>query len=108
MSDTSDVFVMKIHDGTRSEHGGTLCRTCSGCVFAKAGRESDDISYCVHMKARPPHIVVSCTFYEDRRLPSRWDLEKIACIITTDPKTKTIGFVDPKKWRSLRPDDEYL
>ena len=51
--------------------------------------------------------VTFCNDYEDKRLPSLWQMEKVAWRFSIDQKKKTAGFVDPKKWKEKgnEPDD---
>lgn len=41
--------------------------------------------------------VVRCTDYDEKGSVSKWDMEKIAWIVTTDKSGKTIGFQPPPK-----------
>jgi vacuolar-type H+-ATPase catalytic subunit A/Vma1 len=41
--------------------------------------------------------VVRCRDYAEHSSVDKWDMEKIAWLVSTDPKTKKLGFSPPKK-----------
>jgi hypothetical protein len=45
--------------------------------------------------------VRECTFYEDRRLASKEDMEKIARVLVTKSVGRSIGFVNPERFREI-------
>jgi len=46
---------------------------------------------------RVPVDVETCSQYEDRTLPNRWDMEKIAWTLGTDTRGRVLGFRPPNK-----------
>ena len=49
--------------------------------------------------------VSQCSSYDDKRLPSKCDMEKIAWILLTKKAGRTIGFVSAKQFRQIEGDD---
>jgi hypothetical protein len=52
-----------------------------------------------------PFPVSECSSYDDKRLPSRRDMEKIAWVLLTKKTGRTIGFVTAKQFREIEGDD---
>jgi hypothetical protein len=98
---------LKVHDGTPNHSESTLCHTCRWATIVKGRSVGHEIIKCNEIAGRVPFAVASCTEYNDRRMPSRADLEDIAWVLRTDSKTRTIGFVkpDPNRPRVARWDD---
>ena len=46
-------------------------------------------------------LISQCSSYDDKRLPSKWDMEKIAWILLTKKAGRTIGFVTAKQFREI-------
>jgi hypothetical protein len=52
------------------------------------------------------HFPVSqCSSYDDSRLPSKRDMEKIAWILLTKKAGRSIGFVTSKQFREIEGED---
>ena len=45
--------------------------------------------------------VRECTFYEDRRLASKKDMQEIAWMLTTKNATRHVGFVSSAQFRQM-------
>jgi hypothetical protein len=56
--------------------------------------------------------VRSCSDYDDKRIPSLWQMEKVAWRFSADNRKKTAGFLGPAAWKDRMkadgqdPDDE--
>jgi hypothetical protein len=44
---------------------------------------------------------MECTFYEDRRLASKKEMEEIAWILRTDMLRRRVGFISPEQLREI-------
>jgi hypothetical protein len=79
---------------------GSLCATCRDSQIVDFA-DGKSVVHCHTRGAMKPIAirgpVVRCNDYDDRRLAAKWDMEKIAWIVTTDKSGKTIGFAPPKK-----------
>jgi len=49
--------------------------------------------------------VSECSSYDDRGVPSRWDMEQIAWILVTKKAGRNIGFVTAKQFREIEDED---
>ena len=98
---------LRVHGGTPDHGEPTLCHTCRWATIVRGRSVSHEIIKCSEILGRVPFAVTSCTEYNDRRRPSRTDLEDIAWVLRTDSKTRTIGFVkpDPNRSRVVRWED---
>jgi hypothetical protein len=89
-----------IRGGTIS--GDPMCITCRHRVHLQGIRDSQEESYCGAF-GRPPKrltfLAYECSVYDDKRLPSRYDMEQIAWILMSDVQTKRIGFVSAEELR---------
>jgi hypothetical protein len=85
-------ITLKIKNGTLVE-GESLCRTCRSAHIQKGFRESEEAIFCNfgHLRA-VPFKVAECTDYENRAVPYRWELEKMALLINVDPTRRRAGF----------------
>jgi hypothetical protein len=80
--------------------GGTPCGTeslCDSCYWAhiqKGYAESEEIVLCAFLRSprRMPFRVRFCTDYNDKRIPSKRDMEDIAWIIRTKDVNRKVGF----------------
>jgi hypothetical protein len=85
-------IALKIKNGTLVE-GESLCRTCRSAHIQKGFRESEEAVFCTFSRLRAvPFKVAECTDYENRTVPYRWELEKMALLINVDPTRKRAGF----------------
>jgi hypothetical protein len=85
----------------------TLCRTCSHGHIVKGFRASEEDVFCRYFYIeREIHFAVSeCTFYEDRRLASKHEMEQIAWILRTDMPRRRVGFLSPEQLREMKKAD---
>lgn len=80
--------------------GTNLCQTCRNCVHISGHRESEEQNYCQALAKTTPieFQVVTCTRYLPTNHPSMYEMEQIAWVLRTDPKTgRKIGFTPPMK-----------
>jgi hypothetical protein len=95
----------KIETGLRKVYGGdpdtsvtSLCMTCRNGMRT-VGTSSVDVKVHCRMFDKPIQMafVSECSSYDDKRLPSLYDMRQIAWVLETDRKAqKTIGFRPPK------------
>jgi hypothetical protein len=83
----------KIQAGTPRGHE-SLCDSCYWAHIQKGYAESEEVVLCAFLRqARPvPFKVRSCTDYNDKRIPSKRDMEDIAWIIRTKDVNRRAGF----------------
>ena len=96
------MVTIKVKGGT-PQGSDTLCRTCSYGHIIKGFRATEEEVYCRYFYLeREIHFPVSeCTFYEDRRLASKREMEDIAWILRTDMPRRRVGFISPEQLREL-------
>jgi len=100
------MVTIKIKDGT-PQGSETLCVTCRWAHIVKGFSSSQVQFRCGYIWLHPPvpFPVSECTSYEDKRLPSKCDMEKIAWVLLTKKAGRTIGFVTAKQFREIEGDD---
>jgi hypothetical protein len=95
------MVAIKVQGGTPS---GTrsLCQTCSRGHIIKGFRASEVEVFCrqFYIEREIRFAVCECTFYEDRRLASKSEMEEIAWFLTTRKAGRTVGFVSAEKFRA--------
>jgi len=96
------MVTIKVKGGT-PEGSESLCRTCSRAHIIKGFRASEEEVFCryfyIERKIRFP--VSECSFYEDKRLASKEEMEQIAWILRTDTPRRRVGFVSPEQLREI-------
>jgi hypothetical protein len=99
------MVTIKVRGGT-PEGSGTLCQTCSDGHLIKGFRVTEEEVFCRYFYLeREIHFPVSeCTFYEDRRLASKKEMEDIAWILRTDMPWRRVGFISPEQLREIGAD----
>jgi hypothetical protein len=81
-----------IKDGTPLE-GESLCTTCAYSHIQRGFRESEEEVFCMYGQFRPVRFKVrECSAFNDKTLPTRWEMEKIALVIPTTTARKPTGF----------------
>jgi len=93
------MVTIKVKDGT-PQGAETLCVTCRWAHIVKGFRASEKEIFCRYLADdRPVRFPVSqCNSYDDRRIPSKRDMEQIAWILLTKKAGRTIGFVTAKQF----------
>ena len=96
------MVTIKVKGGT-PQGSDALCRTCSYGHIIKGFRATEEEVFCRYFYLeREIHFPVSeCTFYEDRRLASKREMEEIAWILRTDMPRRRVGFISPEQLREL-------
>src|SRR5262249_45767889 len=66
--------------------------------------------YCgsTYPERRVPFLVAECSAYDDKRIASKHDMEKIAWILVTKTAGRSIGFVTAEQFREMEGDEEIL
>ncbi len=86
--------------------GDPLCRTCRHAQYIQGSSVSQRILICGTINKPLPFEAYECGQYDDKKLPSRWDLEQIAWVFVTNSKTKQIGFVSAKEYQKMRQSED--
>ncbi len=74
-----------------------LCDTCKhGQVMTRRNHDVHVICHNSGITVFMPADIVTCSDYEDRRVISKYTLEKIAWTLNTDKTGQKIGFTPPK------------
>ncbi|HZR29562.1 MAG TPA: hypothetical protein VFA71_12365 [Terriglobales bacterium] len=97
---------LKVQNGTPVGNE-SMCTTCRYARIIKGFSESEEIVFCElsYPSFRVPFRVRECTEYDDKRLPRRYDMEKIAYILLSKTAGRDIGFVTPDKYKELEGKD---
>lgn len=103
------MVTIKIKDGT-PEGLEPLCSTCRFARIVKGFSASQIEFYCgaSYPERRVPFLVAECSAYDDTRIVSRRDMEKIAWILVTKTAGRSIGFVTAEQFREMEGDDEEI
>jgi hypothetical protein len=87
----------------------SLCRTCTRGHIITGFRATEEEVYCrtfyIEREIRFP--VRECTFYEDKRLASKEDMEEIAWRLrsTTTKPSQSLGFVNAAQLQEIESED---
>lgn len=84
-----------------------MCVTCRSAQIVRGFSASEEIVRC-RCIANDPLVefpVSHCNSYDDRHLPSKRDMEKIAWILLTKTAGRSIGFVTAKQFLAIEGDD---
>jgi hypothetical protein len=71
-----------------------LCNSCYWAHIQHGVAESEEVVLCAFLRPARlvPFKVSQCTDYNDKRLPSKQDMEEIAWIIRTKDINRPVGF----------------
>jgi hypothetical protein len=85
--------VIRIRSGT-PQGAESLCNSCYWSHIQRGFAESEEVVLCAFLRpARSvPFKVSQCTDYNDKRIPSKQDMEDIAWIIRTKDVNRSVGF----------------
>jgi len=85
--------VIKIQNGT-PRASESLCASCYWAHIQRGFAESEEVILCAFLRPARlvPFKVSQCTDYEDKRIPTRKDMEDIAWIIRTKDANRRVGF----------------
>lgn len=83
----------------------SLCNSCYWAHIQRGFAESEEIILCAFLRPARlvPFKVSQCTDYEDKRIPSKRDMEDIAWIIRTKDVNRQVGFSNHREHET---DDE--
>jgi hypothetical protein len=95
----------KVINGTPNHSEATICATCRNSAVVQGHRLTDYRIFCRAItgytrSAELTSAVTTCTLYDDARMPSRYDLEQIAWVITTSP-SRRVGFLSPQERHAM-------
>jgi hypothetical protein len=95
------MVAIKVKDGT------PLCATCRSARIVKGFSTSQIEFYCgaSYPERRVPFLVAECSAYDDTRIVSRRDMEKIGWILVTKTAGRSIGFVTAEQFLEMESDD---
>jgi hypothetical protein len=100
------MVTIKVKGGT-PQGSASLCVTCRWAHIVKGFSPSQESIRCRWL-AYDPQVkfpVSECSSYDDKRLPSKQDMEKIAWVLLTKKAGRTIGFVTAAQFREIEGDD---
>jgi hypothetical protein len=85
--------VIRIRTGT-PQGSESLCNSCYWAHIQRGFAESEEVVLCAFLRhARlVPFKVSQCTDYNDKRIPSKRNMEDIAWIIRTKDVNRPMGF----------------
>lgn len=93
---------IKVHGGAFS-HDDTLCATCTRSTITRGHRLAEEIVQC-HLTGlgnrQITFPVVSCSAYQDARLPSFMELMENAWVLRRGSKRRPAGFIHGKDLRT--------
>jgi len=97
------MVTIRVKGGTPSGMD-SLCRTCSQGHVIKGFRATEEEVFCrfFYIEREIRSAVSECTFYEDRRLASKSEMEEIAWYLTTRKAGRAVGFVSAERFREQR------
>jgi hypothetical protein len=90
--------VIRIRTGT-PQGSESLCNSCYWAHIQRGFAESEEVVLCAFLRhARlVPFKVGQCTDYNDKRIPSKRDMEDIAWIIRTKDVNRSMGFAQKEE-----------
>jgi hypothetical protein len=85
--------VIRIRSGT-PQGSESLCNSCYWAHIQRGFAESEEVVLCAFLRPARlvPFKVSQCTDYNDKRIPSKQDMEEIAWIIRTKDINRPVGF----------------
>lgn len=97
---------IKVNDGTPVGNY-SICNTCSSGLVMKGYRTSDELVYCrrPYQEVVVPFPVRECSCYDDKTLPSKKDMERIAWILLAKQINRKVGFVKREDFQPIYGDD---
>jgi len=101
------MVTIRVQDGTPESHG-TLCTTCRSARIVKGYRAGEMDIFCgaSYPERRVRFLVAECSAYDDTRIVSRSDMEKIAWILVTKAAGRSIGFVTAEQFQEMEDGDQ--
>jgi hypothetical protein len=98
--------VIKIRDG-RPQRTESLCNSCYWAHIQRGFAESEEVILCAFLRPARlvPFKVSQCTDYNDKRVPSKTDMEEIAWIIRTKDVNRHVGFTKDEESHDEKDDE---
>jgi hypothetical protein len=95
------MVTLKVQGGTPFG-ADSLCRSCTRGHIIKGFRATEEEVFCrfFYIEREIRFAVSECTFYEDRRLASKAEMEEIAWFLTTRKTGRTVGFISAEQFRA--------
>jgi hypothetical protein len=91
----------------KPQRSDSLCNTCYWAHIQRGFAESDEVILCAFL--RQPHAVLFevsyCSDYNDKRVPSKADMEEIAWIFRTKDVNRQVGFANSAKPEEIEEDE---
>jgi hypothetical protein len=86
----------------------SLCNSCYWAHIQRGFAESEEIIFCAFLRPARlvPFKVSMCTDYNDKRMPSKSDMEEIAWIIRTKDVNRPVGFTKNEMDDDTKKEDE--
>ena len=80
----------------RPQVSESLCDSCYWSHIQRGVAESEEVILCAFLRPARlvPFRVSMCTDYNDKRVPSKADMEEIAWIIRTKDVNRPVGFAN--------------
>jgi hypothetical protein len=102
LENESTMGTIKVQNGT-PVGSESMCTTCRYARIIQGFSESEEIVFCelAYQSFQVPFRVRECSEYDDKRLPRRYDMEKIAYILLSKTVGRDIGFVTPDEFKKL-------
>ena len=95
------MVTLKVLGGTPA---GTdsLCRSCTRGHVIKGFRAAEEEIFCrfFFIEREIRFAVSECTFFEDRRLASKSEMEEIAWFLTSRKAGRSVGFISAEQFRA--------
>jgi hypothetical protein len=107
LEERKSMVTVRVKGGTPASKE-TLCRTCSRGHIIKGYSAMEEAVFCriFYIEREIPFVVSECTFYEDKRLASKEDMEQIAWFLTTRKPGRSVGFVSAARFHELKLEGE--
>jgi hypothetical protein len=98
--------VIKIRNG-KPQLTDSLCNSCYWAHIQRGFAESEEVILCAFLRPARlvPFKVSQCTDYNDKRVPSKSDMEEIAWIIRTKDVNRQVGFSKEVETRNEKEDE---
>jgi hypothetical protein len=96
------MVTIRVKGGT-PQGSDTLCRTCSRGHIIKGFRATEEDVFCRHFYIEREILfpVSECSWYEDKRLANKAEMEEIAWFLTTRKPGRSVGFVSAARFREM-------
>jgi len=100
------MVTIRVRGGT-TEEGASLCLSCNWGVVRSGFSAAETETFCRMVEYSPRVLfkVRECSSYSDRRIPSRYYMEKIGWVLLTKSAGRSIGFVSSAKFREIEGED---